>query len=210
MGSPTTAQVIITENDVFAAPAIDSATADQAQINLPFNFQVTAANNPATYSASGLPPGLTLNSTSGFISGKPVRAGVFPVTLTATNASGTDTATLKLTLVAPHVSIAAKGPGSAVAGGRNGVAIVTRTGKTTLPLTVYYHARGSAKPGVDYHALTGKVTIPAGAVRAPIEIQAKDGLPDDSLLKVKLIVQRPANGSYVVGTARTAITLIPQ
>jgi hypothetical protein len=41
-----------------------------------------------TYSATGLPPGLELNPSSGVITGNPMVIGTFPVTVTATNSSG--------------------------------------------------------------------------------------------------------------------------
>ena len=42
---------------------------------------------------------------------------------------------------------------------------VTRTGATTAALTVGYTVSGTATAGSDYPALSGSVTIPAGATR---------------------------------------------
>lgn len=44
---------------------------------------------PSRYVATGLPPGLVINPTTGFISGKPSRAGAFVSKITASNAAGT-------------------------------------------------------------------------------------------------------------------------
>src|SRR5437762_12821165 len=51
--------------------------------------------------------------------------------------------------------------------------------RTTTPclsctLTVYYSISGTATNGVDYTTLTGKVTIPAGAVSADIVVNPID------------------------------------
>lgn len=54
-----------------------------------FQFQVNATNNPTSFAAQGLPTGLTINTATGLISGKPSQIGNFTVTLTATNISGT-------------------------------------------------------------------------------------------------------------------------
>jgi hypothetical protein len=48
----------------------------------------SAAGQTLTYSASGLPAGLSINSTSGLISGTPTAAGTSTVTVTATDSTG--------------------------------------------------------------------------------------------------------------------------
>ena len=59
-----------------------------ATTSRPFNIQVNASNNPTSFTAVGLPNGLEI-STAGLISGVPTTAGVYAVTLTASNAVGT-------------------------------------------------------------------------------------------------------------------------
>ena len=54
----------------------------------PFSFTVTGANTPNGFTAKGLPPGLSFNSTNGLISGVPNLAGDFQVSLTASNSLG--------------------------------------------------------------------------------------------------------------------------
>lgn len=81
-------------------PLIGATAAVPARLGSPFNFQVEAANLPAAFAAEGLPPGLSLDAASGVIAGIPQQAGVYPVVLTATNASGTDRAELALTVAA--------------------------------------------------------------------------------------------------------------
>ena len=67
----------------------------------PFLYTITAEYSPTSFGATGLPPGLSVNTTSGVISGIPTTTGTFQVTLTALNASGTGTATLNLTISLP-------------------------------------------------------------------------------------------------------------
>jgi uncharacterized repeat protein (TIGR02543 family) len=62
------------------------------------NYTITAANSPASFNATGLPAGLSINTTTGVISGTPTAVGTFTVTISATNASGTDSKTLTITI----------------------------------------------------------------------------------------------------------------
>ena len=59
------------------------------------------------YSASGLPPGLSLNTVAGFVSGTPSLAGTFSATITAANLAGTVSAPLTFLIdnVAPPLRV---------------------------------------------------------------------------------------------------------
>src|SRR6185437_2655205 len=72
--------------------------ATDTSVNLPFNYIISAANSPSTYSAVGLPTGLTVDAANGLISGIPTPAGTYYITLTATNATGSGTQSLTLTV----------------------------------------------------------------------------------------------------------------
>lgn len=80
-----------------AAPVINSPLAANGNVGSAFSYQITATNNPQTFAATNLPPGLTL-SASGLIQGTPTQQGVTNVTISATNAIGTGNATLTLTI----------------------------------------------------------------------------------------------------------------
>jgi hypothetical protein len=84
------------------APVINSPLTANATQGTAFSYQITTtANPPATsYSASPLPTGLTVDTTTGLISGTPSVAGTVNITITATNAGGTDIETLALTVAA--------------------------------------------------------------------------------------------------------------
>ena len=100
------------------APVITSGTTASGTVGVAFSYQITATNSPTSYGATGLPAGLSVNTSSGLISGTPSGAGTSTVTLSATNSGGTGHATLTLTIstvvtVSSVQVVAAAAPGSA-------------------------------------------------------------------------------------------------
>jgi hypothetical protein len=67
-------------------PTIISPLAATAFLGDSFSYQIVATQSPTSYSSDLLPAGLSLNTSSGLISGTPGAAGTFPVDITATNA----------------------------------------------------------------------------------------------------------------------------
>ena len=81
-----------------SAPALTSATTASGNAGSAFGYPITATNAPASYGATGLPAGLSVNALTGFISGTVATAGTYPFTVTATNAFGTGSRSVTLTL----------------------------------------------------------------------------------------------------------------
>ena len=75
--------------------------------------------------------GLSINSSTGVISGKPTAAGFFKTTISGTNAGGTDSKTLVFTIATENSSITATGSSSfTYTGSAQGPATSTVTGST--------------------------------------------------------------------------------
>jgi hypothetical protein len=82
------------------APVLSSATSVTGTVGTAFSYQIAANHSPTGYGATGLPGGLSVNTGTGLISGTPttpVFGGSF--TVTATNAGGTGSQSVAVTLV---------------------------------------------------------------------------------------------------------------
>lgn len=79
-------------------PVITSSLATlNGDVNSPMSvYTITANNFPDTFNATGLPPGLNINTQTGEITGIPTTSGNYNVTITATNTAGTDTEILPI------------------------------------------------------------------------------------------------------------------
>lgn len=83
-------------NVIAPSPQINSALQVMAVKGSAFTYQITATNSPTSFGVSGLPPGPAGISPTGLISLTPSSGGTWSPTITASNASGTDSKTLTI------------------------------------------------------------------------------------------------------------------
>ncbi|NBV35151.1 MAG: hypothetical protein EBR81_15505, partial [Proteobacteria bacterium] len=98
--TPVSTALSVTVNSAVGLPVITSATTATGTVGSAFNNQIAGTNTPSSYTATGLPAGLTVNSVTGLISGMPSIAGQSLVTLGALNSGGTGSATMTLSILA--------------------------------------------------------------------------------------------------------------
>jgi subtilase family serine protease len=106
----------------------------------------------------------------------------------------------------PAVSVVASTPTAKEAGSVSGAFTVSRTGDTSVALTVRYTVGGTATAGVDYSALAGEVTIGVGEAAVVIPVVPIDDLtvePNESV-----IVALTTDSTYVLGSGGAAVTIV--
>jgi len=110
-------------------PVINSSlTQSSAYGTVASTYTITASNSPTSYNATGLPTGLSINTSNGEITGTPTaNIGSYNVSITATNIGGTSTvATLVYTITAKTLTITSASASNKVYDRTNAV-IITGT-----------------------------------------------------------------------------------
>ncbi len=108
-----------------------------------FALSASGGTAPYTWTATGLPPGITVSSQSGVVSGTPTTAGTYSVTATATGSagSGSGSATFTFTISGGGSSCASPGQRLANPGFESG-----NTGWTASPGVIGQNASGGEAP----------------------------------------------------------------
>ena len=118
-------------------PVITSALTAAGTYQTALSYTITASGGATSYGATGLPGGLSVDSTTGVISGTPNRTGTITVSISATDAAGnTGTANLVLSLATRVVSVV-------------GLKLTPRPydGTTTAPIDLSGATLANAVPG---------------------------------------------------------------
>ena len=184
-------------------PVISSSASATGRQGISFSYKITGTNYPRTYGATGLPSGLTLNATSGVISGVPTAAGNATVTISASNGAGASNSTLRLGIVTlkPVINL------SSIASGILRVAhpghVFTASGGAGG--NIWSLIDGYLPPGMTLNANTGALAgtpTNAGAFTFVVRVQDSTGLRDE--LEVVLEVGNSVE-SFTVGDVFSAI-----
>ncbi len=147
-------------------PVINSATTASGTVGSAFSYQIAATNSPTSYAATGLPAGLSVNTTTGLLSGTPTAAGTSTVTLSATNSGGTGSATLTLTVTAESPVITSATTASGTVGSTFSYQIVATNSPTS------YAATG-LPAGLSFSTTTGLISgTPTAAGTSTVKLRA--------------------------------------
>jgi O-glycosyl hydrolase len=121
-----------------------------ATVGTPASLQMQATDSASgqtlTYGASGLPAGLSINSSTGLISGTPTATGTSNVTVTATDKTGASGSTAFTWTVGTEQSVTVTNPGN-------------QTGTVGTPVSLQIHATDATAGQTLTYGATG---LPAG------------------------------------------------
>jgi hypothetical protein len=108
----------------------------------------------------------------------------------------------------PEVSVSAAQAEASTDGSQAGVIVIKRKGNSAQALEVALSVSGTAVSGVDFVALPGTVSIPAGAKSVSLSVQGLNA-SFDGIKKVK-VKAAPAQGYVVNATSKANVRILGQ
>ena len=167
-----------------AAPVINSSLTQAGTSGIALSYTITATNSPTSYSATGLPAGLGIDTATGVISGTPSASGTFNTTISATNSGGTGSANLVFTIaaVAPVVTP------SQTATGTDGLAFSYQLLASGSP-TSWALASGNLPAGITLDTATGLLSgTSTGVATYPLTFTATNAIGTSPAVAMTLFI----------------------
>jgi hypothetical protein len=199
-----------------APPALVNPGAQSSTVGQPDTLQLAGSDpkgDPVTYTATGLPPGLTLMASTGFISGNPTTTGTYSVTARVSDGVLTASQTFTWTVTmadatAPTVSIT--GPTSAATYATTGPTL-TLSGSASDAVGVtqvsWVNSRGGSGTASGTASWTASVALQGGS--NVVTVTARDAAGNTSADALTVTANGPptigsvANQSSAVGFSTT-------
>lgn len=194
-------------NVVTVSDSAEGTIAAGTRVSLPFTATDSATGQTFTFSATGLPPGLAINPTSGVVTGSTVVDGMYTVMVTATDSSGSQGSVKNYWYVTSKPSVTS--PGNLVTTAGQLAQISLKVGDTASNAWLYYEIAGgppgayinwnsAVSDGWRTATLTGW-TAPAGTYKTTITLLG-DGASTASVTFTWTV--KPGSGTGPTGPVR--------
>ncbi len=201
-------QRTVSVSNTISAPTITTGSLAAATVGSAYSAGLAASGGVSPYTwrlaAGVLPPGLSLNSTTGAVSGTPTTAGTYSVTFRVTDSRGT-TATRVLTMAVYSVPTITTGSLAAATVGRAYSAGLAASGGVS-PYT-WRLAAGVLPPGLSLNSTTGAVSgTPTTAGTYSVTFRVTDSRGATATRALSLTVSA---APVVINTTTTTVSAAP-
>ncbi|HTB81245.1 MAG TPA: putative Ig domain-containing protein, partial [Opitutaceae bacterium] len=197
----TSSAVTLVITITLSKPVITSAATATGQVGVAFSYQITASNSPTSFSATGLPAGLSVSTSTGLISGTPTTAATSSVTINATNATGTGTATLTLTVNPAKPAITS----ALTASGQTGVAFSYQITASNSPTSF---AASPLPAGLSVSTTTGLISgtpTATGTTNVSLTATNAGGTSSAVTLAITITLGKPVITSATMATGQVGV-----
>ncbi|WP_157521701.1 DUF7507 domain-containing protein [Herbidospora cretacea] len=212
-GLPSTPSATVTPN---ANPQLTFGPPPGGQVNVAYSVPLTMTGGTApitwSISAGSLPPGVTLNPSTGLLSGTPTTAGTYSFTVRIVDASGqSDTRAATVTIAAAPVLTIPPPPAAQVA---VAYSLPLSVSGGTAPYT-YSLASGALPPGLTLNTSTGLISgtpTTQGAYAFTVKVTDANGQSDTRSATINvgagpLVITKTANQSAATPGSALSYTI---
>lgn len=192
-------------------PIADQTNVEGDSVNL-----ATRASDPdnddLTFSSSGLPTGLSVDATSGVITGTATAAGQYNAVVTVSDGTASDSSSFTWTVTEDTNpgDIVVNVPAAGVRVTEDNVSAsvnVTLSRAAASPVSVIAFSRiDTATPGSDYYGFTTTVTFAAGETSKTVDVQILDDTAEEPAETLQVVLTS-ASGA-VIGNGTSPVTII--
>ena len=199
---------------VRASNAITSFPQARAFAGTPFTYQIVANNAPNSFTAENLPPGLSLDSSTGIISGTPQVPNRYLVNIRAIN--GDRVATDKISIYVfpaapsapqpPPVLTISVSPAQIHEGGTAHITVST-SGPRNFDLLPRYQVIRKKSTAGDFTLSAGSFSIAAGQTTSTIDLTALTDTIQEKTESVTIKLQR-GPGYKIAPGSRVTVTIL--
>jgi len=192
-------------------PIVSGSTLTAGKVGAGYTATITAGGPTATdyeVTAGALPQGLTLNSTTGAITGTPEVSGPFTFTVSVTNAAGTTSAQYSIAVSLPDGALSVKTNLAYVIAGQKVTLAISglATGEEyTVTLGGTTLASGTASTlGKASQVVTLPTTLHTGAAKLIVtgSTQARTGIASESVVSKNRKLTFTVKPSHLIGSNR--------